>query len=49
MINKKLHISSDGNLTVVAPTHGGKKPGQVKRKRNAKTLTINIPGKKRKT
>lgn len=31
--------SSDGQRVVIKATHGGKKPGQVKRKRTAKTTT----------
>ncbi|KAG1665080.1 hypothetical protein GQR58_019554 [Nymphon striatum] len=46
LVDQRTVISTDGNLTVNAPTsNGGKKPHQVKRKRAAKTTTI--PNKKK--
>jgi len=36
----KVMASTDGAKHVLAPTNGGKKPGQVKQKRTAKTTTL---------
>jgi len=39
-IKAKVVASSDGMRHVLAPVSGGKKPGQTKRKRTAKTTTV---------
>ena len=39
-IKAKVVASSDGTRHVLAPVSGGKKPGQTKRKRTAKTTTV---------
>ena len=38
-----ISVSSDGKLTVTAPTNGGKKQNQIKRKRAARTTTLKKP------
>ena len=38
--SEKASTSSDRKTTVLRATNGGKKPGQVKRKRAARTTTI---------
>ena len=39
-VNQKAITTTNGTLTVTAPINGGKKHGQVKRKRSAKTLSL---------